>query len=344
MFSALRFMIAGVIVALFGGFLLTSILTTQQGDEMVPAAVTAPPSPVTTEELLSDMATEEVEPGVYKVVNDGVRDLTSVEAGFIEAGYDGGIWLLQQDELAEFGLLRLGSDGFHGWPTAGAPDDSIFEVAPDGTMWVIPPGTSVASSDMRRGRGPALRSSDGETWTVQSCPQGLPCLGFTVAPDGMVWASWRTGTSLWRVGYLGPSGWQPLDGFAQGTGIGYRGLFITDAGDLYGHKRSGTGLYYRYEDGDWERVSEPVYEYNVDVGPDGTVWHHGEDGLTRFADGEWAQWTTADLLPDIRFGLGLDYQFRVAPDGSLWSSLWQSADGTEPGGTEPGGELGPGGA
>ena len=71
----------------------------------------------------------------------------------------------------------------------------------------------------------------------------------------------------------------------------------------------------------------------VDVGPDGTVWKAGglgDDGsfrgdyLGRFADGEWTQWTAADL-PDIR--LGLDYEFEVAPDGSLWFGLWRTADG-----------------
>ena len=77
MFSALKFVAAAVIVALFGGFLLAGILTTPQGEDMAPAAVTASPSPMTTDELLAGMVTEEVEPGVYRVVNDGVRDLTT---------------------------------------------------------------------------------------------------------------------------------------------------------------------------------------------------------------------------------------------------------------------------
>ena len=75
-FSALKFIAAAVIVALFGGFLLTGILSTPQGDEVLPATLTESPSPMTTEELLSGMVTEEVEPGVFRVVHDGVRDLT----------------------------------------------------------------------------------------------------------------------------------------------------------------------------------------------------------------------------------------------------------------------------
>ena len=74
MFSALKLIAAGVIVALFGGFLVAGILTTPNDDQTAPAAVTTSPSPMTTDELLSGMVTEEVEPGVLRVVNDGVRD------------------------------------------------------------------------------------------------------------------------------------------------------------------------------------------------------------------------------------------------------------------------------
>ena len=72
MFSATKFVVAGVIVALFGGFLLAGVLT-QPSDEMAPAAVTASPSPVTTEELLSGMVTEEVEPGVLRIRDDAIE-------------------------------------------------------------------------------------------------------------------------------------------------------------------------------------------------------------------------------------------------------------------------------
>ena len=37
MFSALKFVAAGVIVALFGGFLLAGVLTTPSDEEMAPA-------------------------------------------------------------------------------------------------------------------------------------------------------------------------------------------------------------------------------------------------------------------------------------------------------------------
>jgi hypothetical protein len=47
MFSALKFIAAGLIVALFGGFLLNEILSAPQGDEVAPAAVSASPVAIT---------------------------------------------------------------------------------------------------------------------------------------------------------------------------------------------------------------------------------------------------------------------------------------------------------
>ncbi len=57
MFSALKFIAASAIVALFGGFLLSGVLMTQQGDQVVPGAVTESPSPMTAQ-MLGDMSVE----------------------------------------------------------------------------------------------------------------------------------------------------------------------------------------------------------------------------------------------------------------------------------------------
>ena len=115
MFSALKFVVASVIVALFGGFLLASVFTPQR-DDMAPAAVTESPSPTATEGLLSGMVTEEVEPGVYRVVNDGVRDIASVRYGDVVAGHDGSIWLSGAGSRQD--IVRLGSprDKALKWP------------------------------------------------------------------------------------------------------------------------------------------------------------------------------------------------------------------------------------
>ncbi len=47
MFSAVKFMVASVIVALFGGFLLINVTPMPPGDGVLPAAVTESPSPMT---------------------------------------------------------------------------------------------------------------------------------------------------------------------------------------------------------------------------------------------------------------------------------------------------------
>ena len=182
MFSALKFMTAGVIVALFGGYLLAGVLTTQQGDEALPAAVTGSAAPEATGEATGSpdpsistdilpgvtLSIEEVEPGVYRVVNDGVRDLAKANDFDIVAGHDGGIWLLRPKWF-----FRLGTQGAHDWPTK-TPKHAEFEVTPDGTVWVQAEG--------------ALQSFDGENWTTHFEEGGYG--GIEVTSDGTVWATW----------------------------------------------------------------------------------------------------------------------------------------------------------
>lgn len=285
--------------------------------------------------LLAGMVVEEVQPGVFRVVNDGVRDLSPTDALDVVAGYDGSIWL-----LGEEGFLRLGSDGSHEWPTPiGAGFYShVLQVAPDGTLWVTPTTTRSPITGVPLGQE-GLRSTDGETWSTQPCPRDY-CRGVTVAPDGTLWAFWAddveclTGVAedceSW-FGYLGPTGWQQLDESTSADDAFGR-LIVTDAGDLYGVDCAWDCLLYRYGDGAWW---QDVVAELVDVGPDGTVWRGGRGfadgetwGVARLTDGEWAGWTSA-YLPEIQHGLGLDREFQVAPDGNLWFSLWRSDPGAD---------------
>ncbi len=344
-FSALKVVAAAAIVALFGGFLLITITPLPRSDEMAPAAVTESPSPMTTEELLTGMVTEEVEPGVFRVINDGVRSLSPTEALRIAAGHDGNIRLLDYH-----GFYRLGSEEYHEWPTplpyGYAPNSNpVLEVAPDGTMWIIPIWSQVRP-DMRVGS--PLRSSHGEEWTAEPCPGESAqtqapgdCSGVSVAPDGTAWASWSEGTEdgdgTARVGRFGPTGWQPLDGDAP---YEFSRIAFTDAGTLYGISYGWISTLHRYEDGVWQK--ERTANVLVDVGLDGTVWQDagwckgedpsfscGQDGLARLAGREWQHWTSVEL-PEISLGFGHDGEFQVAPDGNPWFSLWRSADGTDP--------------
>jgi hypothetical protein len=310
-------LLAALLVALVGGTLAVGSRLLESRD----------PLPKQLPGLLEGMVAEEVAPGVFRVVNDGVRDLTSVEGRDIMAGYDGGIWLLRKD-----GFLRLGSDVSYAWPAAAALEDCVLEVAPDGTMWAF-------------GCGDLVRSTDGEEWTtVQPCPDGsTDCQKFTYGPDGMVWTSWSEGSGSddevrYRVSNLGPTGWQALGGDLSAD-LGFGRFLSTDAGETYRLAFRPLPVLQRYEDGVWQ---EEGSGFNVDVGPDGTVWADvmnrvgdpalpdHQAGLARLAGGEWELWAAADILPDIRFGLPfLGYKFEAAPDGSLWFSLWRSADDSD---------------
>ena len=203
MFSALKFMVAGVIVALFGGLLAAGMFTVQRSDEVPPAAVSAPPTTEATSEATKAPTTsvrtdilpgvaltvEEVEPGVYRVVNDRVRDLILGGNTDIVAGHDGGIWLLRKNQF-----VPLGGEG-HGWATERPAYVSDFEVAPDGTVWVQADG--------------AIQSFDGEGWTTHH--EVLGGATVEVTPDGRVWAVWQdpeqeSGQQVF--GYLDEDGWQ----------------------------------------------------------------------------------------------------------------------------------------
>ena len=67
---------------------------------------------MTTEELLSGMVTEEVEPGVFRVLNDGVRDIEYSVGGYpgamVDVTPDGGVWL--SGDEGRHGLFRLGEE------------------------------------------------------------------------------------------------------------------------------------------------------------------------------------------------------------------------------------------
>ena len=160
MFSTLKFIAAGVIVALFGGFLLAGVLTSPQDGEAPPAAVSASPtpeapheeatqlpdpqpSPMTTEELLAGMVTEEVERGVYRVVHDGVLDLPGAQE--VIAGLDGSVWV-----FGEQTPHQLSDEQVHYWSEEGPRSYDEVEVAPDGTLWILDPRSHILLSAPRR--------------------------------------------------------------------------------------------------------------------------------------------------------------------------------------------------
>ncbi|MGD8487348.1 MAG: hypothetical protein PVH07_11995 [Chloroflexota bacterium] len=312
MLSAVKFVVAGVIVSLFGGFLLAGILTTPQGDEVVPAAVTESPSPLTTEDLLSGMVTEEVDPGVFRIVNDGVRDLSYP---------------------VEF---RLGEEPVFEDPLTSPP---YREVAPDGSLWSLGP-----VADDRSG----ISSFDGDRWTVRATTtDGLSALA--VGPDGTVWVVAEDhnkhcsdveddacyGTVLLRLEDDGSlttiEDWADVhDGEAA-----WHHLAVSPDGDVWlvGAQRvtavseGKAEVLLRFDGEGWEAIPGPegwnpgdMGRY-FDVGPDGALWvkTHETGGLARFDDRGWTTLTEPDGLQRWGdTGFSLTDLISVAADGSLW--------------------------
>jgi hypothetical protein len=304
------------------------------------AAPTAAQSQTTTEELLSGMVTEEVEPGVYRIVNDGARDLPI--DGDVVAGHDGSIWLVREQD----GFVRLGfpDDESYTFPEGW---DTRLVVAPDGMVWVSTtrPGSTEESEVTR------TYSLEDGTWTEQlQAPAFGNGQGLIIAPDGTLWATHPIGDADDSEGVvvtrLGADGWEPLAEPAPDRGRLAGDLFVTRSEEVWlggGGMGLGRSLWphddgtweeveggslwrYREDDGGWQEVIvdamvlDPV-DRPVEVGTDGTVWFAGAEPM--MADGEpvlnedWPWW----LMP------GDSYLMRF--DGTEWQR-WGPADGVPP--------------
>ena len=350
MFSAVKFITAAAIVALFGGFLLAGVLTTPQEGEVLPAAVTEspepeattapkeptlPPDPSVRTDILPGVAltVEEVEPGVLWVVNDGKSDFAfpvDPEVPYdIVAGHDGGIYVLEPGHYARLGEGGGSAGGHKGfdWNFVTVPSD--VEVAPDGTIWAAFGGRLYST---RWGSGYETRH--------------LPTTGpepIEVTSDGTVWAVWLddSGEPDSAVfGCLGADGWTMVGEWPFDDGY----LRVSDRGEVWAViPPFGWGFHevHRFVDGAW-RTEEQRFD-RADVGVDGTLWgirddaywDISDDRLTRFDGTEWTTFEPPEWIPtdvamrelaedewvpdDLEFSLWGEPH--VAPDGSLWVPL-----------------------
>ena len=329
MFSALKFVAAAVIVALFGGFLLAGILSTQPSDELTPAAVTESPSPMTAEELLSGMVTEEVEPGVLRVINDGVRDLSYPLGGWGYSGFlvdvtpDGSVWM-SVDE-GHHGLFGLGEK-----PAFEDPFDHLRHrvVAPDGSLWALGiGGVPDDRSDFYESSG--IFSFDGEGWTLRATTKGDPHT-LAVGPGGTVWVA--SESALLRL--EGDGSLTTMEDWSD-VYDGDANLFQLAAspnGDVWlvgapSYSLQGAELLLRFEGEGWEAIPGPegwnpgpMGRY-LDVGADGTLWVKASatGGLARFDDPGWTTVTEADGVEPWGEASWSDTDLlEVAADGSVW--------------------------
>ena len=288
------------------------------------AAGAEPGAPTTTEALLAGMVTEEVEPGVYKVVNDGYREVSHRDGAWSDAvivGDVGDIWRItpprrlfklgQEEEWSyDPGLVSIGKDN--------------TEATRDGRLW------TVAVPD-------EYRIFDGEAWGYPTVEFGQHYDTLATQADGTVWLMaedahlrvLRGGDDVdispsWMDAYDGDDDWAPPR------------LAVTDAGEAWLVGRGGSDNYLdflRFDGDAWQVVPPPIGTaagpqayWSWDVGPDGTMWTVGDslelhESLARLDDEGWTIFTKADGVrpwgeqPMGWWGTDI---VRVAPDGSAW--------------------------
>jgi hypothetical protein len=311
MFGAAKLAVATAIVALFGGFLL---LSTPPADDGAPAAVTESPAPTTTEELLSRMVTEEVEPGVFRILDDGAgHDLVAEPPGGLTVAPDGSVWLLRA--LAPGGvfgwatrvnaLMELGVEGAHELAQVlpDGADAARVELAvdADGVVWIDAAGDLVAF--------------DGSQFTHEAAPAGIDGLARWL-PEG--------------VARLIDGEWVLLDepnrgGFAAGGGTAWSAPALVTRG----HAIS------RYDGRTWEAMELPAKVSSGDpgefdsgpmaVGPDGTVWVYLDAGsnsifepyLARYSDDSWHVYGADSGVPILEWHTYASHM-AVDGDGRVW--------------------------
>ena len=316
-----------------------------------------------------DLVTEEVEPGVYRVLSDGVRDLSrpadaprylgGILDGNIVTGLDGSVWWFGLD-----GFLRIGEEGLHPWPEelgeSFQPGLADIEVAADGTAWlaytIYGTGTGLPSG---------ISSYDGRMWTSHWQGAGNEsAYGVDVQQDGTVWAAWASfvepefdendrpldpdaSKGTLTVARLDADGWEVLPGTLEPwSPWPSHNLAVAEGGasEVWLSDRV-NGRLHRHDAEGWVDQGTPDVGGvgRVAVGPDGTVWvrlnaqcnsrlpcTNPSDILARFDGHDWAVFGPDDGIPLM----GDHYQgfegfFAVAPDRSIWFNPRRAWESTE---------------
>ena len=299
MFSAAKFVVAAAIMALFGGFLL---LATPPTDDAAPAAVSASPSPITTEGLLSGMVTEEVEPGVYRILDDGAgHDLVAEPPAGLTVASDGSVWLLRRSQPPDTGVwadlfewvdavVRLGQSGtFPFEPAEPSRADGVADVAvgPDSVAW-----TKVGVTEPEAGM---LGSLDGSTWSHPTWPDGTrDVAAIEATSDGSVWVTQevRRGPGP-RVARIVDGQWTVLPTLEDPVLPG----FFHGADRYFAAAPDGTAW---LANGDFHRCGQALSPRGL-LHFDGTRWEE----VDILADGQ--SWMAGPLA--------------LGPDGTLWVYL-----------------------
>jgi hypothetical protein len=317
MFSATKFLVAGAIVALFGGFLLTGVFNQQSGDDHLPAAgasasastqaeptvaATSKPEPTTVVEandsatgpgLLPgvDLVTEEIAPGVYRVLGDRID--AHVYDGFDEVatGPDGSVWVRRRKRKANDRIWKVGDATSLPRAPRGRINAESYAMAIDADGRLV----EAHHDGLSIGR-------DSEDLSPVFEVAGYEPTAMTLLPDGDIWASWMSERDTVRLGVFDGQGWTEYatpDGVESVIGLGYSAsvddLAATPDGDV------------------WVAIAG-----NWGAG-------FGGGALVNF-DGE--TWTEVRPLGgDPLHRISDVHHLTVAPDGSLWALVWLYTDG-----------------
>jgi hypothetical protein len=353
MFSATKYLVAGAIVALLGGLLVTGPLMQGPDDRLVPgvqatasadAASSPDASPAVGLELNDELVpgvslvTKQVEPGVYQVLHDGVRSLDGPGL----ASEDRSILALPGEPIRIFAHDRafVVGDGSTGSPPAeGFGDrDTDFEVDPHDDLLAGDPSGLYRLSIAR-----PPRTAAGERWVKDRDFGDRHIRAIEIGPDGTTWVLWCRGgmrdnaCHQQRLHRSGPDGWVRVDvpdapELAHDLRADNR--FAIDADGGLWLATEGAGLLH-YDGAEWS-VWDPMgrsahqrdgfHDGQVGVGADGTLWAYflgsedpGQAYLVRRVGEEWEIFDQDDGVPArLNIGMGAPGILTVADDGSVW--------------------------
>lgn len=291
-------------------------------------------TPMRIEGFLSGMVTEEIEPGVVRVLHDGFRDLTHPAEGCerVIVGGSDQVWRT----TGCWRLFRLGQAGEWDY------DPELVHLG-----W----GQSFASLDGRlwslEAAGPSpldpyyLRLFDDGAWVPDPRLREPSHGQIHVEDDGTIWVLDRDGV-LYRPGETaaGSGSWRDVwvpDGDRDMVSL----LSVTDDGVAWfitePQAEDGSMSFLRFDGTDWEVVPGPegfgaapshlVGLLSAGVSPDGVLWTAGDSlgphlSLARLdADG----WTVFTAVDGVRPWGGKPGPWStstetlwVGPDGSVW--------------------------
>lgn len=298
------------------------------------------------DDVSGEVVTVEVEPGVHRVVSDGLRDLAfggrspesdTVHASTISVGPGGDVWIIGREQYFPLGRRgqrwasrspytdrepsRNASDATTRYlPRPFEPDRSDdIEVGADGTLWFAVSGSPWAhqsSASDSYGEIHGLWHYDGERWRQMGPDADVR--GVEVQADGTVWAAWDDSQSrsttvrrydgeTWRdVGQ--PIPWQSSE-------TARSRLRVTADGDAVVHVEQPYHL-----DGErWVAMgsaTDPALEV---IGAVGIDEDQGRLRLSHWAGGSWQLMADTEVPRDGNARLRPFHA--LGADGSVWMPL-----------------------